>query len=784
MTRAAVLLTGAIAIALVARAASIYRGTDPLAFTLVLLIGFGLMLGLAELLIRAGQAERLGREIAALPTEATLEVVDASSPSLRSLLRARLVGVNGTATTAPFTPYLLGLLVMIGMLGTFLGLFETLRGAREALTSSGDVDSLRAGLAAPMVGLSRAFGSSAAGVSASAMLGLGAVFVRRAEAATISALARYVAGPLARLTTAGRQLVALEALADRGRALPEAAAALRETATRLEKLEAHLLDGQTRSSAEAAAAIKAVAAEVRADLAAGIDRAAKSTATTVEPLLAAAVKSAGSTAGEALSSFTGAIEGRLTEEANLRRERETTHLAAMETLIAEQAKAQVDALEARSLLLADTLQMQANGQIEALQSRTVTLAEALRAQSAAQLDALSARTTELATAIEARTLAHADALALRLDAVVTAVAGGLDRLGVGEQARASALADRLENVGEAVASAVKQSAAADASRLRSLNDAVAEARAQLGATMITVATQGTAFAERVEQTATALTHLEAQQATRLDERAERLFTAMSAEATRFETAQAARARAADARVGELDSILAEHLRSLGNALTAPIGDVVRAAQAAPEAAAKIVDAARERLEARAEADAARDVRLDALTEKLDAAAGRMGDMSGAQAAQLAALTERTQTVLDAQASQLAAFELRLESARTASADAMAAQLGAHAQGLGESLGATAALVQEASTVLRAGGAEMASVAEMFTGAVDRYRAASDRWLENLGAIEDAIARKEGGESADLLGAYLDQTREVFDHSLRFQRELFSELRALRAKASS
>jgi hypothetical protein len=259
---------------------------------------------------------------------------------------------------------------------------------------------------------------------------------------------------------------------------------------------------------------------------------------------------------------------------------------------------------------------------------------------------------------------------------------------------------------------------------------------------------------------------------------------MSAEATRFEEAQATRARAADARVGELDAILAEHLASLGSALTGPIGDVVRAAQAAPEAAAKMVDGARARLEMRAEADAARDVRLDALAEKLDLAAARMGDMSGTQATQLAALTARTQTVLDAQAAQLAAFELRLEIARTASAEAMAAQLGDHAKGLGESLEVTAALVQDASTVLRAGGAEMSSVAEMFTGAVDRYRAASDRWLENLGAIEDAIARKEGGEAADLLGAYLDQTREVFDHSLRFQRELFSELRALRGKASS
>lgn len=700
MTRAAVLLTGAIAVALVARAASIYRGTDPLAFALVLLIGVGLLLGLAELLVRAGQAERLGREIAALPAEASIEAVDAASPPLRGLLRARLASVNGTMTTAPFTPYLLGLLVMVGMLGTFLGLFETLRGAREALTSSGDVDALRAGLAAPMVGLSRAFGCSAAGVSASAMLGLGAVFVRRAEAATMSALARYTAGPFARWTTAGRQLAALEVIASQGRALPEAAAALRETAARLEKLEAHLLDGQARSAAEAAAAIRAVAAEVRGDLAAGIERAAQTTAAVVEPLLHGAVERAGTSAGEALSGFTGRIEERMTEAARLRGEREAAHLAAMEATIAAQATAQLGALEERTAAQIEALNQRTSAQIETLDARARSSAEAAQAQMAAQ------------------------------------------------------------------------------------RETVAEARAQLVAAMSAAAREGAAFAARVEQTAAALAQLEAQQATRLDERAERLFAAMSAEATRFEEAQATRARAADARVGELDAILAEHLRSLGAALTGPIGDVVRAAQAAPEAAAKVVDAARERLDARAASDAARDVRLDALTAKLDVAATRIGEMSGAQAAQLAALTERTQTVLDAQAAQLAAFELRLEGARAAGSEALAAQLGVHAQGIGESLAATALLVQEASAVLRAGGAEMASVAEMFTGAVDRYRDASDRWLENLGAIEDAIARKEGGEAVDLLGAYLDQTREVFDHSLRFQRELFSELRALRAKASS
>ncbi len=93
---------------------------------------------------------------------------------------------------------------------------------------------------------------------------------------------------------------------------------------------------------------------------------------------------------------------------------------------------------------------------------------------------------------------------------------------------------------------------------------------------------------------------------------------------------------------------------------------------------------------------------------------------------------------------------------------------------------TTALVKEAAQSVRSGGTELTAVAEMFTGAVDRYRDANERWLDTLPAIEGALEKKGGGEAIDLLGAYLDQTREVFDHSLAFQRELFAELRALRA----
>ena len=91
------------------------------------------------------------------------------------------------------------------------------------------------------------------------------------------------------------------------------------------------------------------------------------------------------------------------------------------------------------------------------------------------------------------------------------------------------------------------------------------------------------------------------------------------------------------------------------------------------------------------------------------------------------------------------------------------------------------MVREAAELVRAGGAELSAVAEMFADAVDRYRESSDSWRQTLGGLEDALARggSGSGEAGQIMGNYLDQTREIFGDALRFQRELFSELRALR-----
>lgn len=75
--------------------------------------------------------------------------------------------------------YLVGLLVFLGLLGTFWGLLNTIGSIRETIESldpgTGDaaavLESLKAGLAAPLAGMGTAFSSSLFGLSGSLVLG-------------------------------------------------------------------------------------------------------------------------------------------------------------------------------------------------------------------------------------------------------------------------------------------------------------------------------------------------------------------------------------------------------------------------------------------------------------------------------------------------------------------------------------------------------------------------------------------------------------------------------------
>ncbi len=189
MTRPAILaafVVGAIVTAWVGRQ---YQGTDSLALMLVALIAVVFTAGLVECWLRASSVAKALSRAQALPATVQRSALAESDPELERLLSAKSADPAAALSPLTFAPFAVGLVVLLGLLGTFMGLVDTIAGAQNALGATTDVDSLRAALLAPMHGLTRAFGTSVAGVAASALLGFAQVMVRRDENALMTAVA-------------------------------------------------------------------------------------------------------------------------------------------------------------------------------------------------------------------------------------------------------------------------------------------------------------------------------------------------------------------------------------------------------------------------------------------------------------------------------------------------------------------------------------------------------------------------------------------------------------------
>jgi hypothetical protein len=158
-----------------------YIGSNPLGAGVAFLIGACYLAGVLEL-HRYAQATSTLRDVlgdlSATPPSLA-DLLGRLHPSLRNAVRLRIEGERVALPAPALTSYLVGLLVLLGMLGTLLGMMATLRGTGIALESASDLQAIRGSLAAPVKGLGFAFGTSIAGVASSAMLGLLSALCRR-----------------------------------------------------------------------------------------------------------------------------------------------------------------------------------------------------------------------------------------------------------------------------------------------------------------------------------------------------------------------------------------------------------------------------------------------------------------------------------------------------------------------------------------------------------------------------------------------------------------------------
>ena len=276
-----------------------FAGTNTLAFAVTAAIGGVYLIGIIELLRFHRATSSLGNALAGIPGQLTatqewleswLEGLD---PAVRGSVRLRIVGERSALPTPMFTPYLVGLLVMLGLLGTFIGMVNTLGGAVSALQGSTELDAIRASLTAPMQGLGVAFGTSVAGVAASAMLGLISTLVRHERIQVSRQLDTAIANVFKTFSLAHQRQQAYDALQSQAGALPAVAIDLQAVATQLaqlgDKLGETLLANQSQFHATTEQRFSELASSIDLSLRESLAASGKAAGESMQPAMTSAI---------------------------------------------------------------------------------------------------------------------------------------------------------------------------------------------------------------------------------------------------------------------------------------------------------------------------------------------------------------------------------------------------------------------------------------------------------------------------------------------------------------
>jgi len=230
---------------------TVFMDTNILALTITLVIGGIYGIGAIELFQFRYATSTLTKAL--LRTKEKVAVLEdwlsTLDESLHNSVRLRIQGERVGLPAPILTPYFLGLLVMLGLLGTFIGMVVTLKGAVIALEGTSDLQAIRAGLAAPIKGLGLAFGTSVAGVATSAMLGLMSTLSKRDRMLATRSLDTRKAFIFQDFSLVHAQQETFRALQIQTRALPEVSDKLHAMANKLEQVGETLIANQDRFQA-------------------------------------------------------------------------------------------------------------------------------------------------------------------------------------------------------------------------------------------------------------------------------------------------------------------------------------------------------------------------------------------------------------------------------------------------------------------------------------------------------------------------------------------------------
>lgn len=428
-----------------------FVGTHALALAMTVAIAAAYLLGAHELRQYRADTAALASALAQVPAPGATALGDwlAGVPAaLRTTVRLRIESGRGALPGPALTPYLVGLLVMLGMLGTFLGMVVTFRGAVFALEGSTDLQAIRAALAEPIRGLGLSFGTSVAGVAASAMLGLMSALCRRERLAVARVLDGSVATVLRPFSPAHQREQALHAAQAQAVALPQLVdrldALMAQIEQRSQQLDERLLAAQARFQQDAAASYTTLARDV---------------GTALQDSLAAGARAAG-------ESIRPVMEATMAQIAQDQARQEAQRLQAWSQQLqdlaeglgaqGQQAAARMEALAAGATARVEALTQQTTASMGAMAQQITAGMEVLAQKNAAGTQALATTWQMQMEALRADEQRRGDAAVARLGELQAGVAQHLATLGAALEAPLSRLLQTASEVPQAAAGVLAQ----------------------------------------------------------------------------------------------------------------------------------------------------------------------------------------------------------------------------------------------------------------------------------------------------------------------------------------
>ncbi len=439
-----------------------YLGSNPLGACVAAVIGACYVAGALELYRYRQATATLEAAVDGLTTapSALSDWLQAVHPGLHHAVRLRIKGERVALPAPVLTPYLVGLLVLLGMLGTLLGMMATLKGTGVALQSATDLQAIRGSLAAPVEGLAFAFGTSIAGVATSAMLGLLSALCRRERLQAVQRLDLKIASELHPHSNAYQRGEAFKLQQQQSALMP---ALIDRLQALMHNIEQHSIAADERVAAQQAdfhakseAAYARLATSMEQSLQAGVAESARAVGVALQPAMDATMASIARDTAALQAHVTQAVQQQLDGITQGVQTSASTAAAHWKTALAAQERAQqthnaqlqitLEQIAGHSVALQESVssavQQQLHGVSAAIEQSARTAAEHWQVALAAQ-----ERTQHTLTEQLQGTLEHIDQRSVAVqDSVTQAVQQQLSALNDGFARSTAATADTLAAV--------------------------------------------------------------------------------------------------------------------------------------------------------------------------------------------------------------------------------------------------------------------------------------------------------------------------------------------------